>query len=355
MLALTIVAHVVPAFALFVLFGWLGVVLAVVSVAAFVSRANHYLRGEKRGALAVAIDVAYFTHWTAGLVAIPLALAATCTAWIVGASASHAIAIAYGASIAVSAYGAYVRRKRFSILRVEISIEGLDARFDGYRIAHLSDLHIGQFSPHALGMRWSRAANALSPDLTVVTGDMVANGSAFHEDIADVVGSLRAKDGVVVAMGNHDYGRDAERLVGLIEARGPRVLRNAGVRLLDGDSLFLAAIDDRWSRRANLDEALRDRPLGARSILLAHDPVDFSAAAARGVDLVLSGHTHGGQVALPFFARFANAGRMHRRHTLGVYREGKSALVVHPGLGTSGPPVRVGVAPAVVEITLRAA
>jgi predicted MPP superfamily phosphohydrolase len=69
---------------------------------------------------------------------------------------------------------------------------------------------------------------------------------------------------------------------------------------------------------------------------------------------VLSGHTHGGQLAVPFAARHANLGRLHRRHTLGVYQRGKSSLVVHPGLGTSGPPVRLGVAPAIVEITLRA-
>ncbi len=353
MLGLTVLGHVVPTFALFVLFGWIGVAISFASVALFVSRANLYLRGEKRGAFAVAIDVAYFTHWTAGLLAIPLALAAVPIALVVGASVAKVVACAYVASIVLAIYGAYVRRRFFSIVRVEVAIANLDPRFDGYRIAHLSDLHIGTFSPHAWGMRWARAANALECDLAVVTGDMVSNGNSFHGDIADVVGALRAKDGVVVAMGNHDYGRDAEKLVDLMASRGVRVLRNDGFRARDHDSLFIAAIDDRWSRRADLDRALRDRPAGSRSILLAHDPIDFSAAAARGVDLVLSGHTHGGQVAMPFFARFANLGRMHRRHTLGVYRDGTSVLVVHPGLGTSGPPVRVGVAPAIVEITLR--
>jgi predicted MPP superfamily phosphohydrolase len=205
-------------------------------------------------------------------------------------------------------------------------------------------------------MRWATAVNALACDLVVVTGDMVTNGSHFHVEIADVVGAMRAKDGVVVAMGNHDYFGDGEGLVAKLRERGARVLRNASEALTRGGThVRLAAIDDRWSRRSNMDEALRGREPGEPAILLAHDPVDFAAAASRGVDLVLSGHTHGGQLAVPLLARHANLSRFSREHTLGVYRRGRSQLVVHPGLGTSGPPVRVGVAPAIVEITLRVA
>ena len=201
-------------------------------------------------------------------------------------------------------------------------------------------------------MRWARAANSLACDLVVVTGDLVVSGTAFHDDAAEVVGALRAKDGVLVVMGNHDYdhGDGGEALVRAVELRGARVLRNEGV---DRAGLFIAGIDDRWSKRADLDRAFLHRPRGAVTVLLAHDPADFAGAAERGAHLVLSGHTHGGQLALPFIARHANLGRFSRRHTLGVYRRGNASLVVHPGLGTSGPPVRLGVAPAILEITLR--
>jgi predicted MPP superfamily phosphohydrolase len=327
---------------------WLAIIVAGASVAMFVNRANAYLRGERRSRLAVAlVDLPYFIHWTAGFLAIPLALVALFFA------PRHAFAFAYAAALALSAYGAIFRRRAFSIERATIEIPGLHPDLDGYRIAHLSDLHIGPWTPRSWGLRWARAANALDCDLAVVTGDLIASGTAFHEDAADVVGALRARDGVLVAMGNHDYdhGSGGEALVAALESRGARVLRNEGVAK---NGLFVGGIDDRWSKRADLDRVFRQRPSGSATVLLAHDPADFEGAVARGADLVLSGHTHGGQLALPFAPRHANLGRLTRRHTLGVYKSGASSLVVHPGLGTSGPPVRLGVPPAVLEITLRA-
>lgn len=327
---------------------WLALPMAAASVAIFVNRANVYLRGAKRSRVSVAlIDVPYFIHWTAGFIAIPIAILALVFVPRV------AFVAAYGAGVVLAAYGAIFRRRAFSIERATIEIPGLAPELDGYRIAHLSDLHIGPWTPRSWGLRWARAANALECDLAVVTGDLITSGTAFHDDAADVVGALKAKDGVLVAMGNHDYdhGAGGEALVAAVESRGARVLRNEGA-LCRG--LFVGGIDDRWSNRADLDRVFSQRPENATTVLLAHDPADFEGAAERGAHLVLSGHTHGGQLAVPFAARHANLGRLHRRHTLGVYQHGKSSLVVHPGLGTSGPPVRLGVAPAIVEITLRA-
>ena len=358
LVGLTSAGHVVFAVALIQLGvpWWIALPIATASVAFFVGRANTYLRGERRPRFAVAlVDLPYFIHWTAGFLAIPFALAALFVA------PRLAFPVGYAAGLALATYGALFRRRAFAIERTTIEIPGLDPALDGYRIAHLSDLHIGPWTPRAWGLRWARAANALGCDLTVVTGDLVTSGTTFHDDAADVVGALEAKDGVLVTMGNHDYDHDhgagsaGERLVAAIESRGARVLRNDGVSLR---GLFVGGIDDRWSNRADLDRVFSGRPRGATTVLLAHDPVDFEGAADRGADLVLSGHTHGGQLAVPFAARHANLGRFHRRHTLGVYRRagrtGASALVVHPGLGTSGPPVRLGVVPAIVEITLRA-
>jgi predicted MPP superfamily phosphohydrolase len=156
-------------------------------------------------------------------------------------------------------------------------------------------------------------------------------------------------------MGNHDYFGEGEPLITLIRDKGTAVLRNEGVTLdHEGARLHLAAIDDTWTRRADMDRALADRPDGVPVVLLAHDPEQFPRAAKRGVDLVLSGHTHGGQIAMPFLAKWLNLSAITHHFTLGLYRKDKSTLYVHPGLGTTGPPVRIGVAPAVVLLTLRA-
>src|SRR6185295_4206915 len=130
---------------------------------------------------------------------------------------------------------------------IDIPVRGLDARFDGYRIVHLSDLHVGALTPPWWARRWIRRANGAKADAVVVT-----SGVAFHEAIADLVGGLEGKDGVFCSMGNHDYFGNGEPLISLIRARGPKVLRNEGVVLeRDGAKLFLAAIDDTWTKRAD--------------------------------------------------------------------------------------------------------
>jgi predicted MPP superfamily phosphohydrolase len=342
-----------------------GALACVYGVGLFVGRARGRMTDTPRPWwLLHLVDEPYFAHWCASLLGTVLAVVVLIAAPLVDlargapiAFPSDGVTAAYLAALAICAYGVFYRRRSFRLRRVEVRVEGLPDAFDGYRIAHLSDMHVGALTPKRLAMRWARAANRLESDLAVVTGDMVTSGTAFHADIAAVVGSLRAPDGVVVSMGNHDYfGGDGEPLLSLLRAAGVRVLRNEGEVLRRGDgNVYLAAIDDTWTRRSDLDAALSARPADAPTILLAHDPDEFRAAARRGVDLVLSGHTHGGQVAVPFFERALNLSKLSHHHHLGLYRRGKSTLYVHPGLGTTGPPIRIGVAPAVVEITLRRA
>ena len=306
-------------------------------------------------AAALLFDLPYWIHWCACLMAcIPDALITAGV--VVGGLVRKTpvalpvplFALVYAVALGIALYGTLLRRRRFVVREVPVALKNLPASFDGYRIAHLSDLHIGSMTPGHWARRWMETTNRLAPDLTVVTGDLVSSGNAFHDEIADVVTALSAADGVYISMGNHDYFGDAERLVERLRARGGRVLRNEGVSISrQGGRLYLAAVDDTWTRRDDLPRALAARPGEDLTVLLAHDPACFPQAAQRGVSLTLSGHTHGGQIRVPWLPPPAK--RLH----LGLYRQGGSTLFVHPGLGTTGPPMRLGVPPTIVVYRLR--
>lgn len=309
------------------------------------------------------VDLPYFWHWCTCVYCLVPSLLYLLLEPIVDAVRGAPLGPSpgffmwtYATGLVVCGYGCTIRRWFFVTRHVEIPVRGLARELDGYTIAQLSDLHIGALTPLWWAQRWARAANAAAADLVVVTGDMVTSGVAFHEDIAELVGGLRAKDGVYVIMGNHDYFGEGEPLVSLLRARGAHVLRNQGVVLeREGARLFLAGMDDTWTKRADLEASLADRPEGVPTVLLAHDPDRFSQAVKKNVDVVLSGHTHGGQIAVPFLARFINASKLAHRFHIGLYKDGDSTLYVHPGLGTTGPPMRLGVAPVLALIRLRAA
>lgn len=255
-------------------------------------------------------------------------------------------------SLAVAAYGVLVRRRWVLRRRVEIEIPGLAPELDGYRIVHLSDLHIGSIDRREEALAWAHAANALEPDAIALTGDILTTGTAYHDDAAEVLGAMRARDGVYACLGNHDY-YDEDSLCRKLSARGVRVLRNEGVALGDA-RLFLAGVEDMWRGSPDLGAALRDRPDGAPVVLLAHNPDYFPAAQKRSIALTLSGHTHAGQLAIPFLVSRATLSHFVTRWPAGLFREGTSQIFVHAGLGTTGPAIRLGAAPEVVEIVLRA-
>jgi predicted MPP superfamily phosphohydrolase len=343
--------------------GALGAAWGVAGAAMFVSRARAGMSDSTRHPVLVRIvDIPYFIHWCAALWTLIPAVAVSLVSPVVDLARGLPVTVPatafmwmYLSGLLVSAYGVLVRRRVFRVVTRDVKVAGLPVALDGLRVAHLSDLHVGTLTPRAWGLRWARAANAAKPDLTVVTGDLVTSGNAHDEAIADVLGALRAPLGVVSSMGNHDYFGEEEHLVAALRARGVTVLRNEGVAIERGGArLWLAAIDDTWTRRDDLGRALAQRPEGLPTVLLAHDPERFDQAADAGVELVLSGHTHGGQVAMPFMARALNLAKLRYKYTLGFYERGRSRLYVHPGLGTTGPPMRLGAAPEVTVLVLRA-
>jgi predicted MPP superfamily phosphohydrolase len=343
---------------------WLvGLAWAVAGAGLFLGRARAaWSEGRRPPALVRFVDIPYYVHWCAALYTLIPSVLETLVLPLVDLARGQPVHVPMGAymwtylsGLVVCGYGVLVRRRWFRVVEREVRVSGLDPRLDGLRVAQLSDLHIGANTPKEWALRWARAANARAPHLAVVTGDLVTAGTTYHEDIADAVAALRAELGVFVSMGNHDYFGDGEPLISLMRERGIGVLRNEG-RVLerDGARFWLAAIDDTWTKRDDLAAAMRDRPEGLATVLLAHDPARFDAAAEAGAELVLSGHTHGGQIAVPFLYRWFSLASIAHKYNVGIYKRGRSTLHVHPGLGTTGPPMRLGAAPEVTILVLRA-
>jgi predicted MPP superfamily phosphohydrolase len=190
--------------------------------------------------------------------------------------------------------------------------------------------------------RIARQVARLQPDLVVVTGDIVNAMPHEAELVAPILAALPAKLGVWACLGNHDHFVDGDAVAEILERAGVRVLRNRGEVIRRGDSAFwLAGVDDTWTHRDDLDAALAAKPEGLPVLLLAHDPALWPAAAARRVDVTLSGHTHGGQFGLVQLHPALSLARLMTPFTAGRFQKGGSVL--HVSRGTANTlPIRLG-------------
>lgn len=361
---MTAVVHVVPTVALCSVLEPRTAVAVGLAVTLHTTVRLHELVRDRRRSRVVTrlVDEPTLAHWFAAVLSFFLWPVAFALLWVLvafGASVAEpavtAAVLAYGFSAVLAAWGVWVRRRLVRVAFVDVPIPGLAPDLDGYRIAHVTDLHIGGYDGKHRGFEWAARANRLSPDLVAVTGDLVTVGAGYYEDAAEVIGAFEAKDGVFVSLGNHDQWRPDE-LTRLICSKGPAVLRNASHTVKRGEgALVIAGIDDWSTGRDDLPRALQDRTPGAPTILLSHYPEFFPEAARLDVDLVLSGHTHGGQIGVPFVARRVNLASLTRTLPIGLHARGTSRLYLNPGLGTTGPPVRLGVPPEIALLTLRRA
>jgi predicted MPP superfamily phosphohydrolase len=310
------------------------------------------------------VDEPLSCHWAASLLATVVFVPTALLGWLLSAArivpaqafgVPDAALVAYAVGLITAAWGTWGRRRLVVVRRFELPLAGLGSELDGYRVAQLSDLHIGSYDTIRTGARWVAQTNALAPDLVVVTGDLVTSGTEFYPDVAQVLSELRAADGVLCILGNHDQW-NAARFVAALRERGLTVLDNESRAIQRGGAtLVVIGLGDPYTGRADLPAALRGRMPGAPTILLSHYPDYFEAAARERVELVLSGHTHGGQLGLPFFADRLNLATLTRQRPRGLFRSGSSHLYVNAGLGTTGPPVRLGVAPEIALFVLRSA
>lgn len=270
---------------------------------------------------------------------------------------SRGIAAAAGLfSLALSGIGTANALSAVSVRTQPIKLRRFPPALSGFRIAQLTDLHIGP----TLGREWLTAiveqVNALNPDLVVITGDLV-DGSveALRDHVAPLSG-LRSKHGTFFVTGNHEYYSGADEWIEELTRLGIRVLRNERVSIGDGDHGFdLAGVDDYSAKGfggghgADLARALQDREPARELVLLAHQPKQIHEAARMDVGLQLSGHTHGGQLFPWMFLVM-----LDQPYIAGLSLHQNTQIYVSRGTGYWGPPMRVGAPSEIALLELHA-
>jgi predicted MPP superfamily phosphohydrolase len=246
--------------------------------------------------------------------------------------------------------------------QLQIPIANLPSAFTGLRIVQMSDFHGGRHvTPAYLGEAVA-LAQAQNPDVIVLTGDFIHKGFHHLEQVAEVLGRLQSPLGVYAVLGNHDFS--VRTALGIrryqhLHRAVADALKNQGIRVLqnetqiltrEGQHLYLAGVEDLWSRVCDLERTLADLSPSVPRVLLAHNPSTVEHLEGHRCDLMLSGHTHGGQVNLPGVGRLA-LGPRGRRFAAGLYQVADTALYVNKGIGF-GVRIRYGVRPEVAVLTL---
>ena len=268
-------------------------------------------------------------------------------------SLSKLVPLSGALAMAAGMYARWIEPTWLRVTPVTVPLPNLPPAFDGYRIVHLSDIHLGT----GLTPQYLRAvvqtANRERPDLLVLTGDLISIRGNGIEDAGAALAKLHAPDGVWAILGNHDYAASPRWIAALLDDAGIRLMINEHHVLRRGDDrLLLVGIDDVVRGMPDLCAALADAPEGVPAVLLAHEPdYAFTAAADPRITLQLSGHTHGGQVRLPGFGSLilpvmghSFAAGLHRVHHLTVY--------ITTGIGTGFFSFRFNCRPEIAVLTL---
>jgi uncharacterized protein len=263
------------------------------------------------------------------------------------------------APVAVLGYGTFVERFDLHVREVDVPLAGLSADLDGVRILQISDIHRGAFlSDRELG-KVIDASLGLHPHVAVITGDLISTWGDPLDSCIRQLARVKADAGVFGCMGNHERYADATEHAERAAARvGIRFLRSAAQPLRFGAAtLNLAGVDyqPKSEKPRYLEGAERLIQPGACNILLSHNPDVFPVAARQGYNLLLAGHTHGGQVQIEILDASLNPGRFFTPYVYGVYRAGASAAYVTRGVGTIGLPTRIGAPPEISVLRLRKA
>jgi predicted MPP superfamily phosphohydrolase len=265
---------------------------------------------------------------------------------------ARSLAIVAGlTAVGTTAYGAHTALGPPVIARRQITLRKLPRSMDGFRLAVVSDIHLGPLLGRSHTQRIVDTINRLDADLVTVVGDLVDGSVAELGNAAEPLARLRSRRGSFFVTGNHEYFSGYQEWIAEVESLGLTVLRNARVEI---DGIDLAGVNDvtgsQYGDGPDYLRALTGRDPAKPVVLMAHQPIQVLEAQRHGVDLQLSGHTHGGQI-FPF----SYLVRLQQPVIAGHARFGDTQLYVTRGAGFWGPPVRVGAPPDITLVELRTA
>jgi hypothetical protein len=266
---------------------------------------------------------------------------------------------------AACAYGMLYERNEIETTRQRILLGRLPKAFDGFRIAQLSDIHIGPFMTAQDIRKYAAMVNQLKPDLVALTGDFVTWEGSPQGAVVEALSALKAPFGIFGCLGNHEHWAHVEdSITRLFAERGARMLRQQNAAIESGgERLNLIGVD--YETRAPFgppgDGVVSQYLEGVEklmlpdtaNILLSHNPNTFDRAAELGIDLSLAGHTHGGQVTLEYIAPGLSPARLITAYVRGWFQKGGSQLYVNRGIGTIFSPVRFGCPPEITVYELK--
>ena len=259
--------------------------------------------------------------------------------------------------IAAISYGSLIQRTDFEVKEIDVPMPGLSADLDGLRILQISDIHLSPFLSEKELARMIDATLGLHPHVAFITGDLISSRGDPLDACIRQLARVKADAGVFGCLGNHEFYAGVMRETPVMAARfGMRFLRSQTAPLRFGNSVLnVAGIDYQPSYRNK--RYLRGAPglamPGAFNLLLSHNPDVFPLAVRQGYDLVLAGHTHGGQVNIEIFGESVNPARFYTPYVYGLYCQDRSVQYVTRGIGTIGVPVRLGAPPEVALLRLR--
>ncbi|MBU0510262.1 MAG: metallophosphoesterase [Chloroflexi bacterium] len=251
-------------------------------------------------------------------------------------------------------YASIIEPGWVDIAPISLTLPRLSPEFEGYRIAQISDIHIGPWMTRQRLEKIVAQINQQNPDLVVITGDFVyRNPESFADDLISTLSALTPRDAALAVLGNHDHWTNACLVRQILRESGLIELSNAVHTLQRGDALLhIAGVDDHWERKDRLALVLDILPLEGAAILLAHEPdfADISAATGR-FDLQLSGHSHGGQVIIPFLGP-PMLPLYARKYPIGLYKVKNMLQYTNRGVGMIPPIVRFNCRPEITVLTL---